>query len=117
MEHILTDCGMTEDAVEEALTAIEAVRGEKAQATVEARLRAAFREMGYEDDGERKVRKVMGKLHDEIRRVLREQGTAIQTHAAMPIICTRACTACSGVAKSLGTCARQSPLSTNSVSL
>ena len=64
--------------------------GEKAQATVEARLRAAFREMGYEDDGERKVRKVMGKLHDEIRRVLREQGTAIQTHAAMPIICTRA---------------------------
>ena len=90
MEHILTDCGMTEDAVEEALTAIEAVRGEKAQATVEARLRAAFREMGYEDDGERKVRKVMGKLHDEIRRVLREQGTAIQTHAAMPVICTRA---------------------------
>jgi hypothetical protein len=90
MEHILTDCGMTEDAVEEALTAVEAIRGEKAQATVEARLRAAFREMGYEDDGERKVRKVMGKLHDEIRRVLREQGTAIQTHAAMPIICTRA---------------------------
>ena len=40
------------------------------------------REIGYEDDGERKVRKVMGKLHDEIRRVLREQGTAIQTHVA-----------------------------------
>ena len=38
MEHILTDCGMTEDAVEEALTAIEAIRGEKAKATVEARL-------------------------------------------------------------------------------
>ena len=55
MEHILADCGMTEEAVEEALThaltAIEAIRGEKAKATVEARLRAAFREMGYEDDG------------------------------------------------------------------
>ena len=90
MEHILTDCGMTEEAVEEALTAIETIRGEKAKATVEARLRAAFREMGYEDDGERKVHKVMGKLHDEIRRVLREQETAIQTHAAMPILSTRA---------------------------
>ena len=76
MEHILTDCGMTEEAVEEALTAIEAIRGEKAKATVEARLRAAFREMGYENDGERKVHKVMGKLHDEVRRVLREQETA-----------------------------------------
>ena len=64
------------------------IRGEKAKATVEERLRAAFREMGYENDGERKVRKVMGKLHDEIRRVLRDQGTAIQTHAAMPILRT-----------------------------
>ena len=90
MEHMLTDCGMTEEAVEEALTAIEAIRGEKAEATVEERLRAAFREMGYENDGERKVRKVMGKLHDEIRRVLRDQGTAIQTHAAMPILSTSA---------------------------
>ena len=53
---------------------------------MEARLRAAFREMGYENDGERKVHKVMGKLHDEIRRVLRDQRTAIQTHAALPII-------------------------------
>ena len=70
IEHILTDCGMTEEAVEEALTAIEAFRGEKAEATVEARLRAAFREMGYENDGERKVHKVMGKLRDEVRRVL-----------------------------------------------
>ena len=73
MEHTLTDCGMTQDAVEEALTAIEEIRGEWAEATVEAKLRAAFREMGHEDDGERKVRKVSGKLHDEIRRVLREQ--------------------------------------------
>ena len=32
MEHILTDCGMTEDAVEEALTAIENIRGEKTEA-------------------------------------------------------------------------------------
>ena len=90
MEHILTDCGTTRDAVEEALTAIEAIRGEKAKATVEARLRAAFREMGYEDDGERKVHKVTGKLHDEIRRVPREQETATQTNAAMPILSTRA---------------------------
>ena len=60
MEHILTNCGMTEEAVEEALTAIAAIRGEKAKATVEARLRAAFREMGYENDGERKVHNVMG---------------------------------------------------------
>ena len=28
MEHILTDCGMTEDAVEEALTAIDDQRRE-----------------------------------------------------------------------------------------
>ena len=56
--------------------------------------------MGYENDEERKVHKVMaghmGKLHDEIRRVLsmvlRNQRTAIQpeTHAALPIVCTRA---------------------------
>ena len=81
---------MTEEAVEEALTAIEAIRGEGGKAIVEARLRAAFREMGYEDDGKRKMRKVMGKLHDEIRRVLREHETTIQTHAAMPILSTRA---------------------------
>ena len=90
MEHILTDCGMTEEAVEEALTTIETIRGEKAKATMEERLRAAFREIGYANDGERKARKVMGKLHDEIRRVLRHQGTAIQTHAAMPILSTSA---------------------------
>ena len=90
MAHILTDCGMTEDAVEEALTAVEEIRSERAEAIVEASLRATFREMTYEDNGERKVRKVMGKLHDEIRRVLREQETAIQTFAAMPILRTRA---------------------------
>ena len=53
-------------------------------------MRATSREMGYEDDGERKVRKVMRKLHDEIRRVLREHETSIQTYATMPILCTRA---------------------------
>ena len=90
MEHILTDCGMTEEAVEEAFTAIEAIRGEMAKANVEARLRATFREVGYEDDGERKVRKVMGKLHDEMKRALREQETTIQTHASMPTPNTRA---------------------------
>ena len=67
------------------------IREEKAEATVEARLRAAFREMGYENDGERKVHNVMGKLHDEIRRVLRDQRTAIQTHAALyTVVYTRA---------------------------
>ena len=74
-EHILIDCGMTKDAVEDALTAMEMTRGEKVEATVEARLRAAFREMGYEDDGERKVHKVMGKLHDEIGRLCYETST------------------------------------------
>ena len=63
MEHILTDCEMTEDAVEGAPTAVEImvemIRGEKAEATVEARLRAAFREMGYENDNEWRVHKVM----------------------------------------------------------
>ena len=106
MEHILTDCGMTEEAVEEALTAIETIRGEKAKATAEERLRAAFRKMGYENDGERKVRKVMGKLHNEIRRVLRDQGTTIQTHAAMPIYTQHQRTTCSIVVKSLGLRAR-----------
>ena len=57
---------------------------------MEARLRAASKEMGYENDGERKVHKVMGKLNVEIRRVLRDQRTAIQTHAALPIVYTRA---------------------------
>ena len=36
MEHVLTDCGMTEEAVEEALTAIEAIRGEKANTNTKA---------------------------------------------------------------------------------
>ena len=54
MEHILTDCGMNEKAVEEALTAIEAISGKGAEATVVARLGAAPREMGYENDGERR---------------------------------------------------------------
>ena len=76
--------------MEEALTAIEEIRGERAEAIVDARLRAAFRKMGYEDDGERMVRKVMDKLHDEIRRVLREQETTMQTYAAMPILRSRA---------------------------
>jgi len=73
MKHILTDCGMTEDAVGGALTAVEMIRGEKAGETVESRLHAAFREIGYEDENERKVHKVMGKLHDDIRRVLSDQ--------------------------------------------
>ena len=85
MEHILTDCGTTEDAVEEALTAVEMIRGEQAGATVESRLQAAFREIGYENESERKVHKVMGKLHDDIRRVLSDQRSAIQTHEALPM--------------------------------
>ena len=114
MEHILTECGMTEDAVDgpvdEALTAVELIRGEKAEATVEARLKAAFREIGYENDNERKVHKVMGKLHDDnvIRRVLSDQRAAIQTHAALPIVHTSAPphATCSSVAKPLGIRAR-----------
>ena len=90
MEHILTDCGMTEDAVEEALTAVEMIRGEQAGAIVESRLQAAFREIGYENESERKVHKVMGKLHDDIRRVLSDQRSAIQTHEALPIVQTSA---------------------------
>ena len=85
IEHILTDCGLTEDAVGTALTAVEEIRGETAAATVESRLRAAFRQMGYDSDSERKARKVLGKLHDDIRRVLSDQRAAIQTHAALPI--------------------------------
>ena len=46
--------------------------------------------MEYEDDGERKVRKVLGKVHDEIRRILREQERAIQTHATMHILSSKA---------------------------
>ena len=74
---------MTEDAIEEALTTVEAIRGEKAEATVEAKLRAAFREIGYDNEGERKVHKVVGKLHDDIRRILmiNDQRAAIQTQA------------------------------------
>jgi hypothetical protein len=73
-----------------ALTAVEMIRGEKAEVTVEARLKAAFREMGYENEDKRKVHKVMGKLHDDIRRVLHDQRAATQTHAALPIVHTSA---------------------------
>ena len=79
MEHTLslTDCRMAEDAIETALTAVEENRGEAAEATVEGRLRAAFREMGYDNDSEREVNRVMGKLHDFMRRVLSDQRAAI----------------------------------------
>ena len=77
MEHILTDCGMTGDAVEAALTSIESIRGEVAAVAVKDRLRAAFRQMNHEGTStERRVRKVLGKLHDELRRVLSDQRTA-----------------------------------------
>ena len=45
MEHILTDCGMTEDGVEAALTSIESIRGGVATVVVKDRLRAAVRQM------------------------------------------------------------------------
>ena len=89
MEHILTECGMTEDAVEAALTSIESIRGEVAAVAVKDRRRAAFRQMSHEGTGtstERRVRKVLGKLHDDLRRVLSDQRTAIQTLAALPMI-------------------------------
>ena len=35
MEHVLTYCGLTEDAVETALTAVEKIRGEAVEATVD----------------------------------------------------------------------------------
>ena len=80
MEHIIiyssqTVVGLTRDLIETALTAVEGIRGEVVAATTEDRLRAAFREMGYENDSERKVRKVhvLGKLHDDIKRVLSDQ--------------------------------------------
>ena len=38
MEHVFTGCGMTEDAVELALTTIEGIREEATAATVEERL-------------------------------------------------------------------------------
>ena len=62
------------------------------EATIKARLEAAFREMGYENKDERKVHKVMGKLHDDIMRsrVLHDQRAATQTHAALPIVHTSA---------------------------
>ena len=47
-EHILTDCGMTEDAVEAALTSIEPVRGEAAAVAVKDMLRAAASRHNYE---------------------------------------------------------------------
>ena len=82
MEHVLTGCGMTEDAVELALTTVEEIREEAAAATVEERLRSALRHVEVDESGsERQVRKVMGKLHDEIKRVLRDQSSAIQTYA------------------------------------
>ena len=93
MEHILTDCGMTGDAVEAALTSIESIRGEVAAVAVKDRLRAAFRQMSHEGTStERRVRKVLGKLHDELimRRVLSDQRTAIQTQAALPMIASHA---------------------------
>ena len=37
MVHILTDCGMTDEAVEEALTGMKAIRGEMSKADVEDR--------------------------------------------------------------------------------
>ena len=40
-------CGLTEDAIEAALTAVEGIRGEATAATLEGGL-TAFREMGYE---------------------------------------------------------------------
>ena len=85
MEHVLTDCGLTEDMVEEALTAVEAIRGETAQPLVKGRLTSAFREVGYMNDNERKVNKVMGKLHDDLSRALRAQLTVVPTYEAMPI--------------------------------
>ena len=78
MEHILIDCGMTEDAVDKALTAVELIRGEEAEATIKARLNAKSREMGYENGNERKVHKVVGKLHHDIRRVTSDQRATIQ---------------------------------------
>ena len=41
------------------------------------------RKASPENNGERKVRKVMGELHDVTRRALRDQRTAIQTHATL----------------------------------
>ena len=52
---MLETCSCT---VEEALTAVEMIRGEKAEPTMEAKLKATFREMGSENDGEKKVHKV-----------------------------------------------------------
>jgi len=118
---ILTDCGLTEDipdAIKTALPAVEGIRGEAAAATMEDRLRAAFREMGYENDSERKVRKVLGKLHDNIKRVLSDQRSAIQTHAALPSTYSGiVCTTNSSVVKPLGTCARHVAFIDKSVSL
>ena len=75
MEHILTGCSMTEDAVELALTAVEGIKGCKAATTIDGRLTAAFRkiESGDNDDSEKKVHKVLGKLHDDISKILKNQ--------------------------------------------
>ena len=51
---------------------------------MKARLRAALMEIGHANEGERKVHKVMGKLHHDIRKVLSDQRAAMQTHATMP---------------------------------
>jgi hypothetical protein len=68
MEHMLTECNVTEDAVELALTMVEEIRGDTAYLRVKDRLTAAFRIMGCDNSaGEMKVKKVLGKLHDDIR--------------------------------------------------
>ena len=91
MEHMLTECNMTKDAVELALAAVEKIRGETACPQVKDRLTAAFRLMGCDNSAsEMKVMKVLGKLHDDIKRVLHDQRSAIQTYAAMPVMTTHA---------------------------
>ena len=91
MEHMLTECGMTRDAVELALAAVETIRGDTAHPQVRDRLVAAFRITGCDNSaGEMKVMKVLGKLHDDIKRVLHDQRSAICTYAAMPVVTTHA---------------------------
>ena len=59
--------------METALAAVEEIRGEAVEATVEGRLRAAFREMGYDSGSERKVSKVIISDGEATRR--HEEGT------------------------------------------
>ena len=55
------------------------------------RLVAAFRITGCDNSAsEMKVMKVLGKLHDDIKRVLHDQRSAISTYAAMPVVTTHA---------------------------